>query len=494
MFLRMAHVLWFLALAVASLPHCSSLPPSFPVSDIEFHGACTTLQLWDSANSTCAPTTLCDAGNACTCPGPASSDFDLKRGAKLCRLGTFCACPAGGADGSRPVAEGTCTALKDPGASCTSADECRYGVCAQKGVGAEGFVCSPRGSIVCGQGGVQCGDGMYCEGNTSCQVRKGPQAACAESHECRGGLMCMEGQPGGGKSCLPLFGKGWNEPCTRTWGECAWGMRCEAERCSIVNSNEVVDCTEHSDAACGPYARCMCSESLSSGRGALAGSHGQCVRVVNTECEGPFEQLVRCLARNNCPLHDANFTALSDRPSLCVANRCAAEWGVAQCCKVKGFEGLFQRGDSSLLKAECANGVPTSAGIVIMVMVLISCSSASLLAKRRFGGAGGGYVRVPAEEWEDEADSEGYSMLMGVNEQQFNSGRGAELIASSSARRSKSHIRSIEPMPPYMGDFSEGMDGESGAGDAGEATNEGGGREASPPFFVQGQAGTFSDL
>jgi len=315
--------------------------------------------------------------------------------------------------------------------------------------------------------------------------------------------MCMEGQAGGGKACLPLFGRGWNEPCTRTWGECAWGMRCEAERCSIVTTNEVVDCTEHGDAVCGPYSRCMCSASVSTsqglkirsanGAGASAGGHGQCVRVVNTECEGPFDQLVRCLARNNCPLHDANFTALSDRPSFCVANRCAAEWGVAQCCKVNGFEGLFQRGDSSLLRADCANGVPTSAGLVIMIMVLVSCSSASLLARRRFGGGGGGYVRVPAEEWEDEADSQGYSMLVGVNEQQFNNGRGAELTAStSSTRRTKTHVRPIEPMPDEE-ESSTGADAEIGGG-TGDGQVDGASGNAPLPLFVQGQGGTFSDL
>ena len=486
-----AATLHLLLLALLAKPS-ASLPPSFPVSDIVFSGPCTTLHLWDSTNSTCVPTTLCDTGHPCTCrgdPRSSSSDFDLQRGAKLCKLGTFCACPEGG--GGPPTnTAGTCPALREAGAAGTSPDECRFGVCAQNG-GAEGFVCSPRGNVVCGPEGVQCGDGMYCAGNTTCQDRKGPQAACSDSHECRGGLMCVDGQAGGNKSCLPLVGRGWNEPCTRTWGECAWGMRCEAERCSIVNTNEVVDCTEHGDAACGPYARCLCSEPLAvDGTAAKSGSHGQCVRVVNTECEGPFEQLVLCLAKNNCPLHDANFTALSDRPSFCVANRCAAEWGLAQCCKVKGFEGLFQRGDSSLLRDDCHNGVPASAGLVIMIMVLVSCSTASLLAKRRFGGVGVGYIRVPAEEWEGEADSEGYSMLMGVNEQHFNNSRGAELTASNSTRRSKSQIRTIEPMPGAEG-FSRHADSES---EEGETTDVGGGQEPSPPFFVQGQSGIFSDL
>jgi hypothetical protein len=125
-----------------------------------------------------------------------------------------------------------------------------------------------------------------------------------------------------------------------------------------------------------------------------------------------------------------------------------------------------------------------------MIMVLVSCSTASLLAKRRFGGVGVGYIRVPAEEWEGEADSEGYSMLMGVNEQHFNNSRGAELTASNSTRRSKSQIRTIEPMPGAEG-FSRHADSES---EEGETTDVGGGQEPSPPFFVQGQSGTFSDL
>lgn len=40
----------------------------------------------------------------------------------------------------------------------------------------------------------------------------------------------MSGQADGGRSCQPLFGRGWDQPCSLTWGECAWGMRCDAGR------------------------------------------------------------------------------------------------------------------------------------------------------------------------------------------------------------------------------------------------------------------------
>lgn len=77
---------------------------------------------------------------------------------------------------------------------------------------------------------------------------------------------------------------------------------------------------------------------------------------------------------------------------------------VAQCCKVKGHEGLFAFGDETLLGSGCDTSVPASAGLVVMIMILISCSSVSYIAKRKYSSPSSGYVRVPGDECDDVDD------------------------------------------------------------------------------------------
>lgn len=215
-----------------------------------------------------------------------------------------------------------------------------------------------------------------------------------------------------------------------------------------------------------------------------------CTGVVNTECEREFEELVRCLAASNCPIHDANYSALGDRPSSCVANRCAAEWTVAQCCKVKGHEGLYAFGDETLLGSGCDTSVPASAGFVVMILILASCTTVSYVARKKYGTPSGGYLRVAEDEVDmDHGDDEcRYSVLVGVNEQAFNSERGAELHAPgqtpdrkkkgrpSGRRRATAPVRDIEE---DQGELMEeaggaGASSSSGAGaGAGEDEGEG---------------------
>jgi hypothetical protein len=219
-----------------------------------------------------------------------------------------------------------------------------------------------------------------------------------------------------------------------------------------------------------------------------------CTGVVNTECEREFEQLVRCLAASNCPIHDANYSALGDRPSSCVANRCAAEWTVAQCCKVKGHEGLYAFGDETLLGSGCDTSVPASAGFVVMLLILASCTTVSYVARKKYGAPSGGYLRVA----EDEVDMEHgddecrYSVLVGVNEQAFNSERGAELHAPgqtpdrkkkgrpSGRRRAAAPVRDIEEDQGELGE-DPGEAGEAGrsSGAGAEAEEHKGGCVAS---------------
>lgn len=174
----------------------------------------------------------------------------LNKGGKACKQGTWCDCKDAGQDG-------VCMALKKKGSTCVSSAECLTGACLKIG---SAWKCSSPSVLDCGTTGYQCGDGMYCKKDTSCDRRKNVQEECASSEECRGGLACLlSGVVGGGLTCQPLFGRGYNQPCAIQFGECSWGMQCEAGRCAIYNTNQARTCSFEGDSVCEPYGVCQCS-------------------------------------------------------------------------------------------------------------------------------------------------------------------------------------------------------------------------------------------
>jgi hypothetical protein len=155
----------------------------------------------------CKESLVCDSNGSQTCVMPPTlnqpcPDLD-------CARGLYC-------EGITKL----CAALKDDGAACTYALECKSDIC-------RGQVCALRGKLNDPCSATEpCSFGLACDG--VCKPWQGENAVCHNETDCRPELICTT--PGGGDgTCVPWLKQG--ESCPPTGYRCFPGTVCKTGTC-----------------------------------------------------------------------------------------------------------------------------------------------------------------------------------------------------------------------------------------------------------------------
>mmetsp|Transcript_38336 Transcript_38336/g.101743 ORF Transcript_38336/g.101743 Transcript_38336/m.101743 type:complete len:260 (+) Transcript_38336:50-829(+) len=217
------------------------------------------LDLWDANLQECVAVELADIGGKCSCPATDSDSIPPFQ----CKFGSWCDCSV--LTGKKLLARrsgseifGICKPLAPRGESCSNPSQCLGGSCSSHLTSSRKLsnpMCIDENQQSCGSLDYSCGENLFCDGNVTCSPRKALDERCSVEREleaeCRGGLACLAAD--GARRCRPLFAAGWDQPCSNAWGECSYGMECDAGRCAFFDANDLRNCTAGGAAACGPY-------------------------------------------------------------------------------------------------------------------------------------------------------------------------------------------------------------------------------------------------